>query len=350
MADLTPMLAYAIVILFFLVALPRDNSFLGAIGSSIDHFLTLLFGTSDMAKCPFLRKGMIIHQFTQYEYPMKVYASSTNFNCAGNGMTSADSISTFESTQITIPILGEPTCELDEFMNFISPEEGILRCDPNSDNCQRGTTASAVCAGVNVCLICDKAEKGFCECEDQSGLMKPCDLEKFMVDTFFSAEAEKERELFSFMGADMPPWVCYVVFGIFPFLVIYYLVQDILQFTLLRSTTKRAVALAVAMLGIFSGAFVGITVGLVKFMNFSTNQATLFMLIGVAMLTSVMLVFQTALQPAIVMGTQARKLKQSIKALKSIYSDLNEQYCPKCKKKLPRTTNVYCPWCGAKLQ
>jgi hypothetical protein len=327
MAEITPMLAYAIVILFFLVAIPRDDrSMLGSAGLAIDQMLTALLGTSDMARCPFLRRGMILHQFTKYEYPMEVYACSGNciVECDGSGMMSADNITVYESTLVTIPLGQEPSCDLDEFLNFVNPEEeGILECDPNSDHCNQRTTASTVCgqgsAQLTVCLRCDN---GPCRCEDAYGSMKNCNLDEFMIETFFSPEAKKERVLFSLMGAEMPPWVCYVIFGIFPFMVIYFLVQDILQFTILQASTKRAIALTIGLIGIFSGAFVGITVGLVKFMQFSTSQLTLFLLMGVALLTSFMLIFQTVLQPIAVGAGQATKLKYSIKALKNIYRDM----------------------------
>lgn len=365
MAELSQGLIYVVFILFFLVAIPRDDkSVLGMVGGTIDRSLTLLFGTSDMARCPFLRRGMILTQFSQFSYPLEVYACERQsgssrpcvVDCSGTGMLSADNITAYESTLVRIPLGMEPSCDVDRFLNFVDPLEGPLKCDSSiASRCERGKTAAAVCgqdsAELTVCLRCEGEP---CLCEDEYGQMEPCNLDDFMVQSFFSPQAEKERELFALMGTDMPPWVCYVVFGIFPFVVIYFFVQDILQFTLLRQTTKRAVAIAVALFGIFSGAFVGVTVGVVQFMNFSTGQATLFLLVGIAFLTSFMMIFQTMFNPIARSSMQATQLRKSITTLKELYrgiADVHVCLNPSCKdynKPHPHNMAV-CPRCGRPL-
>jgi hypothetical protein len=139
-----------------------------------------------------------------------------------------------------------------------------------------------------------------------------------MVEEFLAPDSQSERELFSLMGADIPPFVCFFGFGVLPFIFIYYFIQDILVFTLLQSNTRRVIAIAVGLISVYTGGFIGITVGLVKFMKLATGLGTLLILLGIAFAASFFLLMAENIHTyAQGMNTYTR-MHYGIQTLKSI--------------------------------
>ncbi len=304
-------LTYGLIILFVLVSLPRgdDAGYVGMVGNAVDEIIDRTLGGRSVAKCPFLRKGMLVHSFSNEEYPVSVQV----------GDSTSESIRTVGSVMIEA---GGVTCPIDSFVNFAPGAESILKCETR--DCDGVNSACAECGGSTVCLYCD--ESGPCECyNDETGEYEHCNLERFVTETFFAPGAEKERALFSLMGTNMPAWTCFLFFGVLPFTLAFYITQAFLSFTPLRGSTKSVVAGAMAIISVFSGSLVGLTVALVRITLFTTNWGTLIMFFSVAFLVSSIILLTQSHTAVYNTYSTASKLRSGIRFMKAIGRTVSQE-------------------------
>lgn len=92
-----------------------------------------------------------------------------------------------------------------------------------------------------------------------------------------------DTEWLKFIEKPMPPWQCYIFFGMLPFTILYYFMFDLMAFTFVSGRTKRIVALAVAMFAVVFGAFTGVAYLLTTITNWATGSIIFLLLIlGIA--------------------------------------------------------------------
>ncbi len=92
-----------------------------------------------------------------------------------------------------------------------------------------------------------------------------------------------DAEWLKFIEKPMPPWQCYILFGMLPFTILYYFMFDLMAFTFVSGRTKRIVALAVAMFAVVFGAFTGVAYLLTTITNWATGSIIFLLLIlGIA--------------------------------------------------------------------
>lgn len=83
----------------------------------------------------------------------------------------------------------------------------------------------------------------------------------------------------AFIKTPMPPWQCYIFFGMLPFTILYYFMFDLMAFTFVSGRTKKIVALAVAMFAVVFGAFNGVAYLLTTITNWATGSIIALLLI-----------------------------------------------------------------------
>lgn len=83
----------------------------------------------------------------------------------------------------------------------------------------------------------------------------------------------------AFIEKPMPPWQCYIFFGMLPFTILYYFMFDLMAFTFVSGRTKKIVALAVAMFAVVFGAFNGVAYLLTTITNWATGSIIALLLI-----------------------------------------------------------------------
>ena len=70
---------------------------------------------------------------------------------------------------------------------------------------------------------------------------------------------ELENTFYSRWGLKLahgiPAWQCFLVFALIPFITLFFLIEDILQFTLFSPTTKHLISLLVSIIAVYTGAF-----------------------------------------------------------------------------------------------
>ena len=82
-----------------------------------------------------------------------------------------------------------------------------------------------------------------------------------------------------------PMWQCFFIFGLLPFFITYYLLNDILTFAYLRTNTRRLIAIFAALLAILTGAFANIITAVSSFVGLSIGQSFLLAIFSLALLT-----------------------------------------------------------------
>jgi hypothetical protein len=82
-----------------------------------------------------------------------------------------------------------------------------------------------------------------------------------------------------------PAWQCFFIFGLLPFFITYYLINDILTFAYLRTNTRRLIAIFAALLAILTGAFANIIVAVASFVGLSIGQSFLMAIFSLAILS-----------------------------------------------------------------
>ncbi len=128
----------------------------------------------------------------------------------------------------------------------------------------------------------------------EEGLKKPTDTIKLTttVGKFMSALMGYQREAGGEATADLqllwqkiPPWQCFIIYGLLPFLILYYLLNDILVFTYMRTNTRRLIALFGALAAITTGAFGNIVLSVSRFTNFATGTSFFLLILTLALIS-----------------------------------------------------------------
>lgn len=82
-----------------------------------------------------------------------------------------------------------------------------------------------------------------------------------------------------------PAWQCFFIFGLLPFFITYYLINDILTFAYLRTNTRRLIAIFASLLAVLTGGFANIIVAIASFVGLSIGQTFLVAIFSLAMLS-----------------------------------------------------------------
>ncbi|MBR9680274.1 MAG: hypothetical protein GOU98_00425 [Candidatus Altiarchaeota archaeon] len=82
-----------------------------------------------------------------------------------------------------------------------------------------------------------------------------------------------------------PAWQCFFIFGLLPFFVTFYLLNDILMFAYLRTNTRRLIAIFASLLAILTGSFANILVAVASFVGLSVGQSFLMAIFSLAILS-----------------------------------------------------------------
>lgn len=79
-----------------------------------------------------------------------------------------------------------------------------------------------------------------------------------------------------------PAWQCFFVFGLLPFFITYYLINDILTFAYLRTNTRRLIAVFASLLAVLTGSFANLIVAVASFVGLSVGQSFLLAIFSLA--------------------------------------------------------------------
>ncbi len=116
------------------------------------------------------------------------------------------------------------------------------------------------------------------------------------ADMFFAALRDFERSYGDMIDNDnkiaidllmekRPRWQCFLIFGFLPFLILYYLLNDILAFAFIRTNTRRLIAVFASLLTVMTGALANLVVSISSFVGLSTGVSFLMMIFLMAMLS-----------------------------------------------------------------
>ena len=86
------------------------------------------------------------------------------------------------------------------------------------------------------------------------------------------------------MTEKRPAWQCFFIFGLLPFLITYYLLNDILAFAYFRTNTRRLIAIFASLIAILTGAFANLLVAVASFVGLSLGQSFLAAIFAMAIL------------------------------------------------------------------
>lgn len=156
-----------------------------------------------------------------------------------------------------------------------------------------GTYAENVSRADKQNYICCDSKNGPCECsqgdegdETFERTDKPgryyCTLRYFLATEVYglNAKASRDAQYTQLAARPMPSYICIFIFGIMPFVVIYYLMQDLFAFVMISPTTKKLLAMVMASMAIVTGAFADMTYVITKLTNISLGYSFLFMIFG----------------------------------------------------------------------
>lgn len=115
----------------------------------------------------------------------------------------------------------------------------------------------------------------------------------FTQDKFFSRLANVQQEdldpsnkvAIQLLTEKRPAWQCFFIFGLLPFFITYYLINDILTFAYLRTNTRRLIAIFASLLAILTGMFANIIVAISSFVGLSVGQSFLLAIFSLAILS-----------------------------------------------------------------
>ncbi len=96
-----------------------------------------------------------------------------------------------------------------------------------------------------------------------------------------------DRAVLQLLSMKIPAWQCFIIYGLLPFLIIFYLLNDILAYTLLSEKTKRAIALFGSLIAILSGGFAKLTQSVASFANLSIGGSFFLLMFLIAAFTTV---------------------------------------------------------------
>jgi len=81
-----------------------------------------------------------------------------------------------------------------------------------------------------------------------------------------------------------PMWQCFFIFGLIPFFITYYLLNDILTFAYLKTNTRKLIAIFASLLAILTGSFANLVVAVGSFVGLSLGQTFLLAIFSLAIL------------------------------------------------------------------
>jgi hypothetical protein len=118
------------------------------------------------------------------------------------------------------------------------------------------------------------------------------DIAEFSSDYFFAklsdvqqSEIDKSnRVAIQLMTEKRPAWQCFLIFGILPFAITYYLLNDILLFTMLRTNTKRLIAIFASLIAVLTGAFANLVVAVSSLVGMTVGQSFLLAIFSFAVI------------------------------------------------------------------
>ncbi len=91
----------------------------------------------------------------------------------------------------------------------------------------------------------------------------------------------------SLLAEKRPIWQCFGIFGLLPFLILFYMLNDILMFAPFTSRTRKLIAIFGSFLTIISGGFANLVFSISNFVGLSTGPAFLLIVFGLALLSIV---------------------------------------------------------------
>ncbi|MBR9680065.1 MAG: hypothetical protein GOU99_03385 [Candidatus Altiarchaeota archaeon] len=100
----------------------------------------------------------------------------------------------------------------------------------------------------------------------------------------YGEDIKENKVAVQLMSQKIPPWQCFVIYGLLPFLIIYYILNDILMFAYFRSNTRRVIALFASLLAIMTGAFAQVIVAISGFTGLAIGSSFLMMIFSLAIL------------------------------------------------------------------
>ena len=108
----------------------------------------------------------------------------------------------------------------------------------------------------------------------------------FAADPNLSEFIEKDNKVaIQLLTEKRPAWQCFFIFGLLPFFVTFYLLNDVLMFAYLRTNTRRLIAVFASLLAILTGAFANIIVAVASFVGLSVGQSFLMAIFSLAILS-----------------------------------------------------------------
>ncbi len=111
----------------------------------------------------------------------------------------------------------------------------------------------------------------------------------------------KSKVIVQLLSMKIPAWQCFIIYGLLPFLIIFYLLNDILTFAFFRSTTRKLLAVFGALIAVVTGAFAELVIAVAKFTNLAVGQTFLGLIFGLALIS--VLIGQIALTASVTTKT-----------------------------------------------
>ena len=98
------------------------------------------------------------------------------------------------------------------------------------------------------------------------------------------ASAQEDTPFLQFTNK-IPIWVCFITFGLLPFLVLYFFLRDILTLTLLSKTTTQLISIFSSLVAIQTGMFSGFVWQIAKIANMSVAGTFLTVIIFMSVIS-----------------------------------------------------------------
>ncbi len=290
------------ILLIFIVGASTAGGRLGGLGKSLQKALGSIFGT-EPTPCPFLQKGAL-SGFLGLESESKivgVYNTTTlasDDECPTSSMSKIRLRWSMAQKGLVFDMGDDPDFNLCPSINLTSV------INPTTQELISGSMISAkvpncTIGGSQQYICCDRRQ-GACVCsqEDAGQETSPipgrtdkfyCGLRYYLMTEGlgFSSQAATDAQFGAFASRPMPSYICIIIFGIIPFLVMYYLIQDLFFFVMLSQTTKKMMAVAMAGIAIVTGAFADLAYVLTKLTNISLSWSFLFLIFGTGLVSIV---------------------------------------------------------------
>jgi hypothetical protein len=269
---------------------------LGGIGTSLNNALSSIFG-KEPVPCPFLQKGALsgLLGIETGSKVVTVVNSSSKPSATSCGDPDAATDDDISEAQLQVVWDQDDEAVVFNMGGINGPYDELVGVRVDSilnPATQELTTGSSIAAELpNGNWICC-TKTGPCECaqeDDGTETSKistrekyKCNLRYYMMTEAlgYSSQAAKDAEFGAFAARPMPSYICVIIFGLIPFLVLYYLIQDLLAFVFVANVTKKMIAVAMAAMAIVTGAFADVAYMLTKLTSISLSWSFLFLIFG----------------------------------------------------------------------